>query len=139
MHRSSDRRGERFYVAGDAREEIAKRRGTRGKGGASGLSPESESERAPRERAFVPLVARDLGVEGREGCGGGEEIFVLSPCPVPTRCTFPRRRSEGAGARARACAHAISRPEKYDFRIINGAMAARSDEEMRPGMGDFPR
>jgi len=102
-----------FYGAGDVRRNALAKHGEdeRGKGetgnrdGAAGLSPESESERAPRECAFVRLAARDLG---DKRVGGGGEGSVLSPCPDEMHFSATQKRRR-----------AISRAEKYDFRAIS--------------------
>lgn len=86
--------------------------------GAAGLSPESESERAPRPgvRVHSPGHERSRGTRGWEGV---RAFTVLAP----TRCTFPQRRSEGARFREGERKNMI-------LERLAGTTAA-SDEEMR--------
>jgi len=115
--------------------------------GRSGLSPESESERAsssssssspPPGRAFVPSAARDLRGSGRgrelSGRGGGGRDtgdLVLSPRCCCCCCCCCCGGVAGEMRFSAACARAISRAGKYDLGAISGAMAA-SNEETRP-------
>lgn len=102
VHRGCDHRGERFYVR--RRRERGNRKAARGGGGGEGgertFSGERKWEGPPGTRVRSPGRSRSRGRGGEWGVGEGE-IFVLSPCPVPARCTFPRRRSEGARTRFR--------------------------------------
>jgi len=119
-----------FYRAEDARGGVTKqgederRKGETGerdrRDGAAGLSPESESERPGSPGRECAVRVRSPGHERSRGTRGWEGVRAFTVF-ASTRCTFPRRRSEGARFRER---------KNTILERLAGTTAA-SDEEMR--------